>query len=45
MKALFKNISLLVLLFIINNCSNTRVIVEGVKTVINNDKLERVEKK
>ena len=45
MKVLFKNIFILVLFFIINNCSNTRVIVEGVKTVINNDKPEKLEKK
>ena len=44
MKVLFKNIFLLVLFFIINNCSNTRVIVEGVKTVINNDKPEKRKK-
>ena len=45
MKVLLKNVSLLVLFFIINNCSNTRVVVEGVKTVINNDKPESLEKK
>lgn len=45
MKIFFKNIFLLVLVFIINNCSNTRVVVEGVKTVINNDKREEIEKK
>ena len=44
MKVFFKNIFLLVLFLIINNCSNTRVVVEGVKTVINNDKSEQLEK-
>ena len=33
MKIFFKNIFLLVLFLIINNCSNTRVVVEGVNMV------------
>ena len=46
MKIFFKNIFLLALVvFMINNCSNTRVIIQGVKTVINNDKSEKIEKK
>ena len=38
MKKLFINILSLVLILIINNCANTRVVVEGVKTVIKDDK-------
>ena len=45
MKIIFKFFFLLALVLMINNCSNTRVVVEGVKTVINNDKLERSRKK
>ena len=35
----------LVLILVINNCANTRVVVEGVKTVIKDDKKEVIKKK
>ena len=44
MKKLFINILSLVLILIINNCANTRVVVEGVKTVIKDDKKEVIKK-
>lgn len=45
MKSFFKNIFFLILIFGVNNCSNTRIVVEGVKTVINKDKQTKIEKK
>ena len=45
MKKLFIKILSLTLILIINNCANTRVVVEGVKTVIKDDKKEVVKKK
>ena len=45
MKKIFLNILSLVLILIINNCANTRVVVEGVKTVIKDDKKEVIKKK
>ncbi|RPH04225.1 MAG: septal ring lytic transglycosylase RlpA family protein [Alphaproteobacteria bacterium TMED93] len=45
MKKLFIKILSLTLILIINNCANTRVVVEGVKTVIKDDKKEVIKKK
>ena len=44
MSNFFKITTLLLLFLIINNCSNTRVVVEGVKKVIKKDKSEVIEK-
>ena len=41
----FKKILFLVITLTIFNCANTRVVVEGVKTVIKKDKQEKVKKK
>lgn len=45
MKKLFIKILSLTLILILNNCANTRVVVEGVKTVIKDDKKEVIKKK
>jgi len=44
MKKLFIKILSITLILIINNCANTRVVVEGVKTVIKDDKKEVIKK-
>ena len=45
MSKFFKTTLLLTLVLIINNCSNTRVVVEGVKKVIKKDKKGEIEEK
>ena len=45
MSKFLKKILLLTLVLIINNCSNTRVVVESVKKVIKNDKKGGIEEK